>query len=157
LSDINTRAAAMPEPDLERALDLVMELMRIPGDSCHEGPIAALVRSKLLAAGVPSDAIFSDDAHRQSPAGGDTGNLIVKLSGTFRAPRRLLMAHLDTVPICLGANPERRGNYIETANPAAGLGADNRSGVATILRAVLEIFERKLPYPPLTLLFTVQE
>jgi tripeptide aminopeptidase len=29
--------------------------------------------------------------------------------------------------------------------------------VATILSAVLEIFERKLPYPPLTLLFTVQE
>ena len=36
---------------------------------------------------------------------GNVGNLIVKLPGTVRGPRRLLMAHMDTVPVCLGAQP----------------------------------------------------
>jgi tripeptide aminopeptidase len=147
----------VPEPDLARALDLVMELMQVPGPSCHEGEVTALVREKLLKAGVPAAAILSDDAHQRSPAGGEVGNLIVRLPGTIRAPRRLMMAHLDTVPLCIGCKPERRGEYIESASPQTGLGADNRSGVAVVLAAALEISERKLPHPPLTLLFSVQE
>ena len=86
-----TRTASptqVPEPDLARALDLVMELMQIPGPSCHEGEVAAPVREKLLKAGVPAAAILSDDAHRRSPAGGEVGNLIVRLPGTIRGPRR---------------------------------------------------------------------
>jgi len=155
-----TRTASptqVPEPDLARALDLVMELMQVPGPSCREREAAALVREKLLKAGAPAEAILSDDAHKKSPAGGEVGNLIVRLPGTIRGPRRLLMAHLDTVPICIGCKPERRGKYIESADPQTGLGADNRSGVAVVLAAALEIFERKLPHPPLTLFFSVQE
>jgi tripeptide aminopeptidase len=146
-----------PEPDLARALDLAMDLMRIPGPSCQEAAIAAFVREKLLSAGVPAAAISTDDAHKKSPAGGEIGNLIVKLPGTLRGPRRMLMAHLDTVPLCVGCVPERRDKYIESANPDTGLGADNRSGVAVVLATALELFERKLPHPPLTLLWTVQE
>ena len=51
-----------------------------------------------------------------------------------------MMAHLDTVPICVGCKPERRGEYIESVSPQTGLGADNRSGVAVVLAAALEIF-----------------
>lgn len=146
-----------PEPDLARALDLAMDLMRIPGPSCQEAEIATFVRDRLLHAGIPAAAISTDDAHKRSPAGGEIGNLIVKLPGTNRGPRRMLMAHLDTVPLCVGCVPERRDKYIESANPNTGLGADNRSGVAVVLAAALEIFERKLPHPPLTFLWTVQE
>jgi tripeptide aminopeptidase len=134
-----------------------MELMAIPGPSCQEGAVAAAVRGKLVAAGVPAACIAFDQAHEKSPAGGETGNLIVRLPGTFRGPRRLLMAHLDTVPICVGCQPVVIGKYVETANPASGLGADNRSGVAVVLNSLLEIFERGLPHPPITALFTVQE
>ena len=146
-----------PEPDLARALELSLELMRIPGPSGQEAAVAAAITDKLVAAGVPRACIVSDDAHRKSPAGGETGNLIVRLPGTTRGPRRLLMAHMDTVPLCVGCVPERRGKYIESANPQTGLGADNRSGVAVVLAAALEIFERRLPHPPLTLLWSVQE
>ena len=79
----------VPEPDLARALDLAMELMQVPGPSCHEGEVTASVREKLLKAGVPAAAILSDDAHKRSPAGGEVGNLIVRLPGTIRGPRRL--------------------------------------------------------------------
>src|SRR5688572_27704122 len=105
------------EPNLTQALDLVMELMRIAGPSCHEALVADRIRAKLRAVGLPAEWIFTDNAHQQSPAGGDTGNLIVRLPGTIRGPRRLLMAHLDTVPICVGSQPVRIGDYIETANP----------------------------------------
>lgn len=157
MSKVSASVAAAPEPDLARALALSMELMRIPGKSCEEGKVAAFVAERLRKAGVPKDCIRHDDANRRSPAGGEVGNLIVKLPGTVRGPRRLLMAHLDTVPICVGCEPVRIGDFIESANPATGLGADNRSGVAVVLNTALEIFERGLPHPPLTLLFTVQE
>jgi tripeptide aminopeptidase len=145
------------EPNLDRALALAMELMAVPGPSCQEGAITEVVRAKLLSAGAPATTITTDTAHKRSPAGGETGNLIVKLPGTFRAPRRMLMAHLDTVPLCVGCVPERRDKYIESANPETGLGADNRSGVAAVLTAATEILEHNLPHPPLTFLFTVQE
>ncbi|MBW8885461.1 MAG: M20/M25/M40 family metallo-hydrolase, partial [Planctomycetia bacterium] len=44
-----------------------------------------------------------------------------------------------------------------SANPTTGLGGDNRSGCATILSAAVEILEHKLPHPPLTFCWFVQE
>lgn len=150
-------AAAPPSIAADRCLSLVTALLKIPGPSCREAAVVAEVRRRLVAAGVPGSAIITDAAHKKSPAGGDTGNLIVKLPGTVRGPRRLLMAHLDTVPLAVGCRPIRRGDWLVSGNPKSGLGADNRSGVAAVLSAVLEMFRRKLPHPPLTLLFTVQE
>ena len=69
----------------------------------------------------------------------------------------MLSAHLDTVPICVGCKPVRQGGWIRSANHDTGLGADNRSGVAAVLTAAMAIKRHKLPHPPLTLLFTVQE
>ena len=143
--------------DANRAIDLVVALMKIPGPSCHEEKMVEQVRRRLTAAGIPASAITTDNAHKKSPAGGTTGNLIVKLPGTIRAPRRMLMAHLDTVPLCVGCRPIQRGDSFVSGNPRTALGADNRSGVAAILNAILEIQRRKLPHPPLTFLFTIQE
>ena len=130
--------------DANRAIDLVVSLMKTPGPSCHEEKIAQQVRKLLTAAGIPASAITTDNAHKKSPAGGSTGNLIVKLPGTIRAPRRMLMAHLDTVPLCIGCRPIKRGDSIVSGNPKPALGADNRSGVAAILNAILEIQRKKI-------------
>ena len=53
---------------------------------------------------------------RRSPQGGQIGNLVCKLPGTQPGPRRLLMAHVDTVPLCRGARPVRRGRWIVPAD-----------------------------------------
>ncbi len=143
--------------DRSEAVALVMELMAITGRSKQEGHVVAFVRERLLAAGVPESCIETDTANRRIPGGGETGNLIVKLPGTKRGPRRLLMAHMDTVPICVGAKPVRKGDVIRSSNPASGLGGDDRAGVAVVLTAALELFRRKLPHPPVTLFFCVQE
>jgi tripeptide aminopeptidase len=68
------------------------------------------------------------------------------------------MTHLDTVPLCAGAQPERKGNkVVSVADPVTALGGDNRTGVAVLCTLAATLLEYNLPYPPLTLLFTVRE
>jgi tripeptide aminopeptidase len=143
--------------NLDRARSLVLELMAIPAKSGEEAPVADSIRKKLLAAGAAVDAIVTDNAHEQALIQGNTGNLIFKLPGTIKAPRRMLSAHMDTVPICIGSRPKVEGNFVRSANPASGLGADDRAGAAAILTAALEILEQKLPHPPLTFCWFIQE
>ena len=145
------------EPNLRRAVELVVELMAIPGKSGEEAHVAEFIRQKLLAAGAPASALTTDNAHKTSVLKGNTGNLILKLPGTLKAPRRMLSAHMDTVPICVGCVPKIDGDYVRSANPATGLGGDDRAGAATILSAALEILENNLPHPPLTFCWFVQE
>ena len=146
-----------PEPRLDAAFRLVMKLMAIPGTSGQEGAVAQFVIDQLLAAGAARSAIQFDDAHRKSPLKGEVGNLYFSFPGTVRASRRLLMAHLDTVPLCVGSKPLRKGGSVASADRGTGLGADDRAGCAVTLTAALEILRRKLPHPPLTFLWAVQE
>ncbi len=145
------------EPDLDAALDRVLALLPIPGASGNEAAVARFVTEQLLAAGANSDDIRHDKAHTRTPFNGGTGNLIFRLPGTIKAPRRLLMAHMDTVPICVGSKPVRLGEFIRSSDPKTGLGADDRAGVAVVLTAAVEILRRKLPHPPLTFFWPVQE
>jgi tripeptide aminopeptidase len=145
------------EPNVDRAIALVMEMMAIPGKSGEEQAIADYVVAKLKDAGLADDAIRFDTAHKRSPLGGNLGNLIVKIPGNVAGPRRLLSAHLDTVPICVGCRPTRKGDLVYSADVNTGLGGDNRAGVAVLLVAALEILSRDLPRPPVTLAWFVQE
>jgi tripeptide aminopeptidase len=134
-----------------------MRLMAIPGRSGHEGRILAAIRAELKEMGIGASNLITDRAHRRSSLGGEAGNLIVKLPGTIRGPRRLLMAHVDTVPLCEGSRPVRRGHRIVSANPNSGLGADDRAGASVLLQAMAEIRRHQLGHPPLTFLWLVQE
>lgn len=139
------------------ALALVTEMMAIPGRSGEEAAIMDFIRGKLTSAGVAPSALAMDDAHRRSPIGGQVGNLVLKLPGTARASRRMLAAHVDTVPICVGSRPIRKGKVIVSANKKSGLGADDRAGAAVLLTTALSILRAKLPHPPLTFLWTIEE
>jgi len=134
-----------------------MKLMAIVGKSGQESQAAGYVTQALLKAGAAPVSIKSDAAHRRSPNGGECGNLVMKLPGTVRAPRRMLSAHLDTVPICVGSEPRRKGHIVRSANPATGLGADNRAGTAVLLSTALHLLQHQLPHPPLTFCWFVQE
>ena len=146
-----------PEPDLKAARERVLKLLAIEGPSGREAAVAEFIRGELLRAGAPRTSIRVDRAHRKIPNGGEVGNLACHLPGTMRGPRRLLMAHMDTVPLCVGAVPRLRRGYIESANPASGLGADDRAGCAVVLTAALEILRQKLPHPPLVFFWAIQE
>ncbi|MBL8827536.1 MAG: M20/M25/M40 family metallo-hydrolase [Planctomycetaceae bacterium] len=148
---------ASPEPDLKAARKLVMELLDIPGTSGHEGQIRAAIVKQLRAAGAPAAAIRGDEAQKKTPIGGECGNLALVLPGTLNGPRRLLMAHMDTVPLCVGTKPVMKGTHVRSGNKLTGLGADNRAGCAVVLIAALEILRRKLSHPPLTFFWPIQE
>lgn len=134
-----------------------MDLMAIPGPSGQEGQVIDYIIGKLRKAGLPAALIQQDKPPKNTPVEGLVGNLVVKLPGTIKAPRRLLMAHLDTVPICVGSKPKRNGDFVRSADPATGLGADDRAGAAVILNTALEVLRRRLPTPPLTFFWPVQE
>ncbi|MEX2215053.1 MAG: M20/M25/M40 family metallo-hydrolase [Phycisphaeraceae bacterium] len=142
-----------------RAESLVTELLTIPGKSGEEADVAQAIIGHLQSLDVPGMEVAFDTANMRIPFGGNCGNLIVKLPGTHgrtREARRMFMAHLDTVPICVGCQPVKKGNVIRSSADT-GLGADDRAGAATLLTALVEIVEKKLPHPPLTFLWCVQE
>ena len=84
----------------ERLISQVIDMMAIPGKSGEERGIAEYIRQQLIDAGANPKAIRTDTAHRKTRIKGDVGNLVFKLPGTLKGPRRMLSAHLDTVPIC---------------------------------------------------------
>ncbi|HEV3204056.1 MAG TPA: M20/M25/M40 family metallo-hydrolase [Gemmataceae bacterium] len=150
----------MPDLDLGFNLDQanarLLRFLSVEGITGQEEAIGKAVIVDLREAGVPGETIRFDDAHRRIPLPTQTGNLIVRLAGTRPGPRRLFMTHLDTVPLCAGAQPERKDNRIVAAGRTA-LGGDNRTGVAVLVTLAATLLEKQLPHPPLTLLFTVRE
>jgi tripeptide aminopeptidase len=64
---------------------------------------------------------------------------------------------MDTVPVCLGSRPALDNGFVRSADPKTGLGADDRAGVAVVLSAALAILRNKLPHPPLTFFWPIQE
>jgi tripeptide aminopeptidase len=151
------RSAQLPAFDTQRALDLFLRMVAIPGKSGQEAGVVEFITRELTAAGVPAAAISIDDANQRSSIGGDTGSLIVKLPGTKRGLRRLLMAHMDTVPLCVGCRPVLKGKTVRSADSTTALGGDDRAGACVVLTAALEILRQSLPHPPLTLFWPIQE
>jgi tripeptide aminopeptidase len=149
---LNTRI----ESDTKLALARLMRFLTVPGITGQEKAIGAAVIDELRSIGVPKKAMRYDDANQRIPMQTETGNLIVHLPGTERGKQLMFSTHMDTVPLCAGAKPIRRGNRIEAAGSTA-LGGDNRTGVACLVTLVHTLLANDLPHPPLTLLFTVRE
>ncbi|MBN1422867.1 MAG: M20/M25/M40 family metallo-hydrolase [Planctomycetes bacterium] len=143
-------------PEDTRALARLLRLLSISAPTGEEAPIRDAIIEELIAIGVPPDAIREDDAPARIELPCQAGNLIVRMPGTMPGPARLLSAHIDTVALARGAEPEVRGDRILPKGPTA-LGGDDRTGVAAILAAIDEIERRRLPHPPLALLLTVRE
>jgi tripeptide aminopeptidase len=130
--------------------------LRIEGLSGREGRVAAALRVKLRQAGCRPGWMKFDSVHRKIPGDYEIGNLIVQLPGTVKGPRLLFMGHMDTVPLCRGAVPVRRGHRI-IAGGRTALGGDNRTACACLVTLAETLLTRRLPHPPITLLFNVGE
>ncbi len=143
--------------DEKAAVARLLRFLSVEGTTGHEKAIGAEVVAALDEAGVPRRAMRFDDANTRIPLPTQTGNLIVTLPGTRpELPRLLFLTHLDTVPLCAGARPVLQGRRVRPAGPTA-LGGDNRTGVACLVTLAATLLGRRLPHPPLTLLFTVRE
>jgi len=138
------------------ATSLLLRLLAVEGITGQEKNIARTIQTALKEAGVAPRNIRIDDVNSRIPVPTESGNLIAELPGTMAAPRVLFMTHMDTVPLCAGAVPVRKGNRIVPKGETA-LGGDNRTGCAVLVTLAATLIKKKLPHPPLTLLFTVRE
>src|SRR5271166_110146 len=139
----------MSKTYLQHADELLLKTLSIPGLSGEEAAIMTFIAGQLHQAGATDEVLGFDQAHRKIPQGGETGNLVLKLPGNRPGPRRLLMAHVDTVPICRGARPVRKGKHIVPADKHTALGADDRAGTTAILAAALHVLTDKPEHGPL--------
>jgi len=138
-------------------LATVMQLMAIPGQSGQERATMDYLCRRLRQAGADDKLLKFDNANTKTPLKGQVGNLIVKLPGNLKGLRRMLSAHVDTVPVCVGSQPVQRGKLIESADPKTGLGADDRAGAAVLLLTAEHLLREAPPHYPVTFLWTVQE
>ena len=126
----------------------LLDLLKVEGLSGREATVAAAIREKFIAAGCRPSWIRHDRVNRQIPdgdwGGWEIGNLIVKIPGTIRAPRRLFMGHMDTVPLCRGAVPIKKGNRIVSKGDTA-LGGDNRTACAALVTMVETLLKSEAP------------
>ena len=146
----------LPSVDEARARQHLLALLKIPGLSGEEMLVADHIEKVLLAAGCKPAWMRRLPARLPLPAKFGMGNLVIQLPGTFAGPCRMFLAHLDTVPLCRGAQPVIRNGQV-VARGHTALGGDNRAGVAALLAVAETILKHKLPHPPLTFLFTVGE
>ncbi|TWU00131.1 Carboxypeptidase G2 precursor [Botrimarina colliarenosi] len=154
---MSTPATSLAVSD-EEALDLVCQLMAIRGRGGEERGVMDFVAAKLTEAGADPNPLRFDNANELSSLGGGVGNAVMQLDGDASlGPRRMLMAHTDTVPVCLGSKPTIEGNLVRSGDPATGLGADDRSGTAVLLTTAMALLRSGAPHPPITFLWTVQE
>ena len=126
---------------------LILEFIRLTGfdaESGEEAVIAADLTRRLLSLGL---TVSPDNA----------GNLYAFLEGTVPGEPRLFAAHMDTVSpgkskravLCTDGTIRSDGTTV--------LGADDISGLVSILEALTVIREKKLPHPPVEVLFTASE
>src|SRR5437764_11670326 len=145
--------------DTAAATQRLMRFLAIEGVTGREAKIGREIAAALKEAGVPASAIYLDDANTRIPLPTETGNLIVHLPGRgtlHDQPPLMFMTHMDTVPLCAGAQPKLAGRkIINTAKTA--LGGDNRTGCGVLVTLAAELAKQKLEHPPLTLLFCVRE
>ena len=142
--------------DQNKAINRLMRFLSIEGITGQEQAIGDAVAGELREIGIPDQAIRFDNANTKIPLPTQTGNLIVTLPGTKPGPRRLFSTHLDTVPLCAGAAPIRKGNRIMPRGRTA-LGGDNRTGVACLVTMLAEVHAQQIPHGPMTVLFSVRE
>lgn len=140
----------------QTAIDLLMRFLSIEGITGQEKNVAREIQTALKEAGISPKQIKTDDANTRIRLETQTGNLLAYLPGTTPGPRLMFMTHMDTVPLCAGAVPLRKGNKI-VPKGATALGGDNRTGCAVLVHLAATLIKHKLPHPPITLLFTVRE
>jgi tripeptide aminopeptidase len=138
--------------DQQKLLDLFLTLVKIDSVSRHERAVADFLTKKFNQWNID---VLEDQAAGE--VNGSAGNLIIRIPGVHDSrPPILLLAHMDTVKSTALVQPKLE-NGVFHSDGTTILGADNRAGVAIILRAIEEIIERKLKHRNLEIVFTIAE
>ena len=133
-----------------RLINTFKKLVRIDSPSYHESKVMKYLKKELRAKGIKSYEVG------RLPKG-EAGSLAAYIPGRGATrPCILLNAHVDTVWPGKNIRPTERNGHIYSDGSTI-LGADNKAGVAAILEVIRTLKEKKLPHPPLRVIFTIAE
>ena len=143
----------------DRIKEEFFHLTTFDAESFHESKIAAYVKEKLKNLGL---RVEEDGARerigKEHPESKETAsNLYAYLEGTKPGNAILFSSHLDTVKPGVGKKAILQEDGRITSDGSTVLGADDVSGLVSILEALTVIKENHLEHPDLEILFTVAE
>jgi len=137
--------------NLQRLAQRFQSLVEIDSLSREELDVALALEEILTGMGA---AVYYDNAKEK--VNGNCSNLVAKFKGTVDAEPIFLSGHMDTVGPGKGITV-RFKDGIFTSDGTTILGADDKSAIAIILEVMDVIFENKIDYPPVEIVFTVCE
>lgn len=140
-----------------RIITEFFRLTAFDAPSYHEKNIAEYVKKKLLDLGLTveedhaKEKLLAEDPSREHTS----NNIYAYLKGNGKPI--LFSSHLDTVNPGFGKKAVLQDDGRITSEGDTVLGADDVSGLVSILEALTVIKEKNLPHPDLEILFTVAE
>jgi tripeptide aminopeptidase len=137
--------------DKNRLAETFLSLVSIDSISREEGRLARELAQSLAKLG--AETRFDTAGEK---VGGDTGNLIARLTRNTPALPLLLSAHMDTVKPGRGVTAMLREGVF-TSDGTTILGADDKSAIAIILETLHVLKEDRIAHGPLELVFTICE
>lgn len=136
----------------ERLIKYFSELVSIDSESFQERQVADYIIDKLEKMGFQ---VYEDDCGKK--LGGNAGNVYGYWKGNIPGEPILLSAHMDTVKPGKGKKATVKDDGTIVGNGKAILGADDISGIASILEALETVAENKIPHRDIEVLFPVAE
>jgi tripeptide aminopeptidase len=128
------------------------KLVSIDAPSFGERKMADQLKEHLIELGFQ---VTEDDAGKNY--GSDCGNIYGYLEGTIEGEPILFSAHMDTVTPAIGKKAIVHPDGKITSDGTTVLGADDVSGIISILEALRCIKENNTPHRTIEVLFTIAE
>ena len=132
----------------DRLINNFAKLVSIDSESFQERQMADYIIDKLKAIGFE---VYEDDCG--SKRGGNAGNVYGYWKGTIPGEPILLSAHMDTVKPGKGKEAIIKEDGTIVGNGLAVLGADDLSGIASILEALETVAENKIRHRDIEVLY----
>jgi tripeptide aminopeptidase len=136
----------------QRLADYFTTLCETSSPSREEKQVVDYLRQTFAALG--ADFIHVDDSAATTES--DTGNLIVRFTGSTQAPPIFFACHMDTVNPGHNVRVKRDGD-IFTSKGDTVLGGDDKSGIAPLIELVTLLKENKTSHRTIELVFTTCE
>ncbi len=151
--------AEQAKVDRDRILKEFLRLTAFDAESFHERKIAEYVKERLRSLGlVVEEDHAREKIAKEHPESKETAsNIYAYLKGTKGGDPILFSSHLDTVKPGNGKKAILHEDGMITSDGTTVLGADDVSGLVSILEALTVIREKQLAHPDIEVLITVSE
>lgn len=137
--------------NIDRITKTFLDLVTINSQTFRERKVADYIKNKIKSFGL---VVIEDDVG--SKINGDCGNLLIRLSANTNGPCLMFSAHMDTVNPGVGIEPQVVNGLI-TSKEDTILGADDKSGIASIIELIEVLVEKNIHHPEIEIVFTVAE